>query len=865
MPFDPDEYLAKKKTAFDPDAYLANKQPQAKEQLTAPSTKFSAATQTPAHPFGWQEPVGQAQVPTNKGIGLFTKNLQAPFETLANKTNIPIVTPIFQGVGGALDVAMNVPSGIVQGTTKYNTGLAEGKPLKALSGAGQAAMSTFGVVNPLMTEFNLGQKGVEQLPMVGEPASNLINRVTNPVQTISGSILSQTGTPQTEASRDVAGIFDIPAQAYMFNKGAELLPEARAGLSDIKQGIARKATQSDWLNPERMMQKAIKFQGTEAVRAKKIATSLKEGVIPTSKGLSDYYDKIDRLNDFVTQTLTGEDATIPTKNVLESTKPLEQEVRESQNVAQPTIDDYIELNKQFLKEHGDELSVEQAQKLKRGTYKRQKGYYDRLAKTGEEPPEKAAWDMAIAHGMMKEIEAQFPEIAEPNKRMGSMLDIQKDLERAVRREANSPSFPHSLMAIVNPKWWMAKLFIDNPSLKARVAISLNKMRGGVPSDISKTKTDISQQTKDLPPLNPETGNPAEPTPSEPTGTPTPGIPVKTMPTEAPKGGEPTADPLLERISQTMPKESDKAQAHLLTLADKGIITLRQAADILDKNQAQIKEAPLETPQTGENPQISQNAISNIENGSNAPETVQPEQKPAEMAQSGITTADINKPAESIQPESEQLPTFTGTEKAIEYGRANPDKLDALKARREATLKEFEEKKNQKPVDYDELSKLAVRAQLDREAVEFGSDPTKKSAVESMKEKGTAQKSGTSEQGAGEKNPEVKSDESYVVTGINGEKANVSKYMVDAWLDARTKYNKTGSGSQRVSNAKKAVEREAGFRIKSIEPIEPRTEHAKTKSGKPTSQNTLRPAILKNGKLHIGNIGDTHDNIKTEIA
>jgi hypothetical protein len=295
--------------------------------------------------------------------------------------------------------------------------------------------------------------------------------------------------------------------------------------------------------------------------------------------------------------------------------------------------------------------------------------------------------------------------------------------------------------------------------------------GGSPTDQPKGGMTPTPGLGNLPPLNPETGNPAEGgvEPVKPTTTPSSGsqMPVgeqtPATPTTASKG---MSDPVLDRISQNMPKESDKAQEYLLALADKKIITIRQAADILDKSQSQIKETPLEQPpQTGENPKISQpipepvpsvqpsvemaaapdytaqakesgvtfNGMQDMGKGKSLPMFTDPQTKTSFLQQEGETLEQaLNRKREQfeqpVQPtgasEQSALPEFKTREEVIKFAKDNPDRVKELEARRDQNLAESNKILK---TDKAKALKLSAQAQIDDEGANLGNVETMKTS------------------------------------------------------------------------------------------------------------------------------------------
>jgi hypothetical protein len=59
---------------------------------------------------------------------------------------------------------------------------------------------------------------------------------------------------------------------------------------------------------------------------------------------------------------------------------------------------------------------------------------------------------------------------------------------------------------------------------------------------------------------------------------------------------------------------------------------------------------------------------------------------------------------------------------------------------------------------------------------------------------------------------MKKTDTITVIGFNGETAEVSRLVVEAWLNANKKLDKAKHGFWRTSCAKKQLDRAAGFRV-----------------------------------------------------
>lgn len=134
-----------------------------------------------------------------------------------------------------------------------------------------------------------------------------------------------------------------------------------------------------------------------------------------------------------------------------------------------------------------EIPVDQAQAMKQGTYQQLKGKAYGELKSATIESQKA-----LARGLKEELEAQFPEIKGLNAQEGQFYNLEGTIEKALARIGN-----HQLIGIGTPIMTGAgaavggapaaasagvlKMILDNPSVKSRLAIALNKAgRGAIP-------------------------------------------------------------------------------------------------------------------------------------------------------------------------------------------------------------------------------------------------------------------------------------------------------------------------------------------------------------------------------------------------
>jgi hypothetical protein len=153
------------------------------------------------------------------------------------------------------------------------------------------------------------------------------------------------------------------------------------------------------------------------------------------------------------------------------------------NQVNPTADlQAIDASKQeFLQNSPSPIPADQAQAMKQGTYAQLKGKaYGELKSASIEAQK------ALARGLKEELEGAFPELHNLNAQLSKAYDLQPVLEKAIQREANhqiggigTPIVAAGTKAVTNSNAAataaaVIKAVVDNPVVKSRLAIALNK-------------------------------------------------------------------------------------------------------------------------------------------------------------------------------------------------------------------------------------------------------------------------------------------------------------------------------------------------------------------------------------------------------
>lgn len=241
-----------------------------------------------------------------------------------------------------------------------------------------------------------------------------------------------------------------------------------------------------------------------AERKATINTGLAESAVPNIEtgsvgkmlGFRGYNNIIDKVNDFgqeintIIKNATANNKTISSNEVV---KRLDDLLAKGDRLtkADPNFKASIEKAKKEFLEGSDEITAANAQEMKQHIYKVYQNYYGIDDATAAYVQGKKA----LARGLKEELETIHPDIKNLNMSEGKLLEFLDPLGRAVGRIQNrdilslglqmSPMMGSALTggSGTAAKIGLASKFIDTPSVKARLAILLNRAKGAGTSKI----------------------------------------------------------------------------------------------------------------------------------------------------------------------------------------------------------------------------------------------------------------------------------------------------------------------------------------------------------------------------------------------
>lgn len=277
---------------------------------------------------------------------------------------------------------------------------------------------------------------------------------------------------------------DLRSAAYGLGVIAGLKAQAAIGDKIAEQGQPGQASQV----PERMYQSALKPSTTLPTWkvASIVKTGLNEGIPVSASGVEKLGSLVDDLNSKIKTQIDAGSAAGKTVNKFAVASRLGDVADKFATQVNPTADlnAIAESGKDFLKTQPDEIPASNAQAIKQGTYQQLKKSYGQLSNATIESQK------ALARGIKEELAQQFPEISAMNSRESELLGLDTALERAVRRIDNhqmigigTPMAAGAAKAVTGSSPVAAvagimKAVIDDPLVKSRIAIALNRARSG---------------------------------------------------------------------------------------------------------------------------------------------------------------------------------------------------------------------------------------------------------------------------------------------------------------------------------------------------------------------------------------------------
>lgn len=232
--------------------------------------------------------------------------------------------------------------------------------------------------------------------------------------------------------------------------------------------------------PRTLMQSAIKptiKQLQTGASKTAIDTMLEEGISPTKGGVEKLRGLIDTKNQEIASAIQGSTATV---NKFGAVRPLSDTAQRFTNQVNPTADlnTISNVGLDFLQHPAYPwmtIPVQDAQKLKQGTYKILAKKYGQIGTADTEAQK------AIARGLKEEIASVVPAVKGLNEQEGRLLTTLDVAERRALIELNKNPAGLSLLT-ANPGAWAAFMADRSAAFKsivARMIYTANKEAGAV--------------------------------------------------------------------------------------------------------------------------------------------------------------------------------------------------------------------------------------------------------------------------------------------------------------------------------------------------------------------------------------------------
>jgi hypothetical protein len=212
---------------------------------------------------------------------------------------------------------------------------------------------------------------------------------------------------------------------------------------------------------------------------------LNAGITPSQFGIDKLEGLIDDINSQITNKInTGakNGRTVNTTDIAQRLDAAEEIFRDLPN-PKPYLDAIDEVRQGFLSSKGQTMTIDKAQKMKTSIYRVLRDSYGELSTATKEA------NKQIARGAKEELQLIFPELKNLNKQESLYLKLEPMIEKAAGRidkrdlmGIGTPIAGAAVSAVAGPAAgkmaWLLKAVLDNPNMKAHLAILLNKANKG---------------------------------------------------------------------------------------------------------------------------------------------------------------------------------------------------------------------------------------------------------------------------------------------------------------------------------------------------------------------------------------------------
>lgn len=356
------------------------------------------------------------------------------------------------------------------------------------SGLSGAVVDTADTLSSFTSPASLGMMAASALGKA-VPAASKTATALKALQGTAAATFAGAGAKQVANAVSSDNNQPLPDRIQQGLQGAAMTTGGAAGAADAAKYLANPVISRTLLmgrTPQQAYESALKPSTTLSPdeRAAIVNTGLQERIPVSKEGVNKIGDLLDALQQKVTDAIASNpNKTIDPNAVAARTSGVVNNFTEQVN-RNADLKAIADSKQEFLDNNPSPIPADKAQAMKIGTYRVLNG------KFGEQGSASIEAQKALARGLKEEIANQFPELRELNAAESKLYDLQPTLERAVGRISN-----HQLLGIGTPitaaatqaitgsgKLGMVagalKAVLDDPGVKSRLAIALNK--SGVP-------------------------------------------------------------------------------------------------------------------------------------------------------------------------------------------------------------------------------------------------------------------------------------------------------------------------------------------------------------------------------------------------
>lgn len=224
-------------------------------------------------------------------------------------------------------------------------------------------------------------------------------------------------------------------------------------------------------------------------RTKLLLTGLREGVPVNSKGAVKLGKELDTLNSDIANIIeegrkTGD--VVQTSQVVKYLDDVKDRVGKTIN-GKSRLDDIAEIEGNFLGQYGDTIPTNIAQEIKKNTYKVLRKSYGEMKSTAIEA------EKAMARGIKDQLAIKYKQLATLNARDSALINLDEAIVRAVSRIDNRDvvGLGTTVAGTANPIAGILKSIIDNPTVKSKLGIALQKAADRKASQAGKIRRSLT--------------------------------------------------------------------------------------------------------------------------------------------------------------------------------------------------------------------------------------------------------------------------------------------------------------------------------------------------------------------------------------